>query len=348
MKPVATRYLVKGNSDYVFMSDNNLSLDDYDNIEDIIKYWSNEDMKKLIEQFDIDSDNVFPEHCIYSYVLTLKRKDIRCVLAYIDNVINPYVRIDYNAPTNRISAIVPNRYGNFSERMVRGVIDKENPQFPIIGYGFPAFLAVNAEISNGKIKNNPDDIFNSYYEERKQLFHSIHSAEYQLWEGKLNSYYQGEEARRNLAEFKKFFIEGLIRNEKNNVSLSKGLFSLYNGFLERYVNWFFDFLKRKLEPQQKSKGKKQVTNFKCFVQSTNGKSRDDILKRLHELIDGKSGADVGVVLYKAYKEKYLTKRPSQSIFETEFKLIGSWKAISAYMRDSNSNIASKAADIDIF
>lgn len=60
-----------------------------------------------------------------------------------------------------------------------------------------------------------------------------------------------------------------------------------------------------------------------------------LLERLHQLIDGKRGADVGSVLLKALEKNYLTRRPTQKEFESEFKLIGTWGAISNYMADTD-------------
>lgn len=243
MKPIATKYRMKGSSDYDFKSENILSLDDIINIEDIIKYWSDKDMKDLIEQFDDDSDDVFPEHCSYSYILTSKSKDLNCVLAYIDNVINPYVRIDYNAPANRTSPLVPNGYGNFSDDKVRSFADKWNSRFPIIGYGFPAFLATNADVNNGDIDDNPDDIIKSYFEERQQLFRVIHSEEYRTWNGRLKSQWEGAEAKQRIAELDNTFVQNLLKQEKDNITASSKLLSLYDGILDKYIGYNIQYLK---------------------------------------------------------------------------------------------------------
>ena len=41
------------------------------------------------------------------------------------------------------------------------------------------------------------------------------------------------------------------------------------------------------------------------------------------------------MLLKALEKNYLTRRPTQKEFESEFKLIGTWGAISNYMADTD-------------
>lgn len=88
------------------------------------------------------------------------------------------------------------------------------------------------------------------------------------------------------------------------------------------------------------------SKFRDIIQYSD---KDKLLKRLHELIDGKSGADVGAVLLNAYFIKpYLTRRPKKKEFESEFELIGSWSAISNYMSENNQNAIDLANKIVIF
>ena len=73
-----------------------------------------------------------------------------------------------------------------------------------------------------------------------------------------------------------------------------------------------------------------------------------LLKRLHQLIDGKSGAAVGAVLLRAQQMGYLCKVPTQAEFESEFTLIRGWNAIHNYMNDNDETILAKANQIIIF
>ena len=73
-----------------------------------------------------------------------------------------------------------------------------------------------------------------------------------------------------------------------------------------------------------------------------------LLKRLHQLIDGKSGAAVGAVLLRAQQKGYLSDVPTKMEFESEFTLIGKWNAIHNYMNDNNEKALAKANKIIIF
>lgn len=73
-----------------------------------------------------------------------------------------------------------------------------------------------------------------------------------------------------------------------------------------------------------------------------------LLRRLHQLIDGKSGAAVGAVLLHAQLKGYLSKVPTRAQFESEFTLNGGWNAIQNYMNDNNEKAWFKANQIIIF
>ena len=90
------------------------------------------------------------------------------------------------------------------------------------------------------------------------------------------------------------------------------------------------------------------TRDKTFSDLIQYQDKDALLKRLHFLIDGKSGADVGAVLLKAQQQGYLTECPTKAEYESEFSLVGSWQAIHNYMNPGNSNALVKANKIIIF
>lgn len=99
-------------------------------------------------------------------------------------------------------------------------------------------------------------------------------------------------------------------------------------------------------PNKKSKSNK-TSNFRDIVQTEN---KDKLIKRLHELIDGKGGVDVGVVIVAAVDiHNYLTRYPHEKEFKDEFWNIKySWKAIAntfTKARNGDNNILSKASNI---
>ena len=76
--------------------------------------------------------------------------------------------------------------------------------------------------------------------------------------------------------------------------------------------------------------------------------KERLLKRFHELIDGRKGADAGSVILKALIEKYITRLPKQKEYELEFGIIGSWSAIHNYMNENSLNALERARKIVIF
>lgn len=99
------------------------------------------------------------------------------------------------------------------------------------------------------------------------------------------------------------------------------------------------------ENETKNSGHLYTPSFTNIIQYSD---KNKILERLHHLIDGNKGADVGATLLKAQLDGYLTRIPTQSEFKSEFTLIGGWSAIHNYMNDNNVNALSKANKIIIF
>lgn len=320
-----------------------------------IPYWSNEDMDKKVEQYVENADYryQFPEHCIYTRELKTENPNERYVLAYIDNAVNPYVRMESKATTRQLSFLECS-FG--LESMVKRI-----SKYPIVGFGFPAFLSVHVKVEKGFIvfPNNPDELFEQYFRERKELFSAIHSAEYHSWNSKLKSKWEGEEAKQHIEKLDNTFAQLLLKQEQKNSAASSELLSLYTGKLDKYVEYFIEYLKGKLsiskpqpqrhKPQEtQENSNKTKPNFKDYIQSVNGKSTKDILKRLHELIDQSRPKIIGAVLLKAYTEKYITQKPSKKIFESEFTLNCSWSGISKYMNPNTKGVVGNADRILIF
>lgn len=92
----------------------------------------------------------------------------------------------------------------------------------------------------------------------------------------------------------------------------------------------------------------KVSDDSIFHQIIQCEEPQKLLDRLHHLIDGRKGADVGCVLLKCVQDGYLTRKPKQKEFESEFTLIGGWKAIHNYMNDNDENALDRANRIIIF
>lgn len=101
---------------------------------------------------------------------------------------------------------------------------------------------------------------------------------------------------------------------------------------------------KEIIPNQKKEAK-ETTSFRSIIQY---EDPDKLLNRLHQLIDGRSGADVGCVLLKAYQENYIGRKPTKKEFKSEFELIGSWTAITNYLNENSLKALARANRIVIF
>lgn len=95
---------------------------------------------------------------------------------------------------------------------------------------------------------------------------------------------------------------------------------------------------------KKEKTTKPKANFSDIIQYSD---KEKLLKRLHELIDGRSGADVGCIILSAKLNNYIIRNPTRKEFESEFEIIGSWTAITNYFSESN-NALDRANKIVLF
>ena len=82
--------------------------------------------------------------------------------------------------------------------------------------------------------------------------------------------------------------------------------------------------------QTPEKKDRKAANFADIVNTT--QSKEDVLRRLHKAIDGKSGAYVGRVLSRAIELGLLNDIPTQAQYVQEFKLNGSWAGIHKYAK----------------
>ena len=115
-----------------------------------------------------------------------------------------------------------------------------------------------------------------------------------------------------------------------------------NNLLKAKLKLFSQKVKQKQEVEKK---KHSTPKFLHLILHPEPKK---LLKRLHQLIDGKSGAEVGAVLMRAQQKGYLSKVPTQAEFRSEFALVGKWNAIHNYMNDNNEKALAKANKIIIF
>lgn len=96
---------------------------------------------------------------------------------------------------------------------------------------------------------------------------------------------------------------------------------------------------------EKSAKKKPI-----FADLIQDQDKERLLSRLHTLIDGQGGANVGSVIAKAILDGHLKREPTQEEYKSEFNLYGSWEGIRKYFagfRDDEKKFQ-KAMDVKIF
>ena len=100
-----------------------------------------------------------------------------------------------------------------------------------------------------------------------------------------------------------------------------------------------------VEPEEHPAAVRTQSAFYDIVQHPEPKA---LVDRLHQLIDGCKGADVGCVLLKAFLDGHLSRRPTQMEFKSEFALMGAWTAVHNYMNDNSEKALDRANKITIF
>ena len=95
-----------------------------------------------------------------------------------------------------------------------------------------------------------------------------------------------------------------------------------------------------------NKSNKKEPSFSDIIQYYD---KQKLLDRLHFLIDGKGGAQVGAVILKAKVEGYLSDNPVKKAFYKEFpNTTGTWQAIHNYFDESDNKCLAKARGVIIF
>lgn len=225
--------------------------------------------------------------------------------------------------------------------------------------GFSAYILSKTKedetIKDYKLTEDVATIYNKYYNIWKKIYMYEHSG---FKFAKLTE----EEKERN-------FLFEHIKKEKILLDKSKGLkkygqlYDIAEFYYDKYVSYLSDkpwVENIKLKTKQESKkeeckanttsetNKPKDTVKKNFTYIIQDNNKPRLLKRLHSLIDGKRGADVGAILLKAYLDGYLMRVPTQAEYESEFNLIGSWEAIRKYLDKESNNAILKVQGISIF
>lgn len=155
----------------------------------------------------------------------------------------------------------------------------------------------------------------------------------------------------NLSDAEKVIIKHLRGNEKFKSTIIN--FGRFRAFLDYISEWLADGEtsvnngEEELNIKQADVKKTANRRNRTFADLIQYEDKEKLLKRLHHLIDGHSGAEVGAVLLRAYSiDHYLTRCPTRAEYESEFELIGGWDAIRNFISRNNSK-SSRANDVII-
>lgn len=110
------------------------------------------------------------------------------------------------------------------------------------------------------------------------------------------------------------------------------------------------------EQQPNTKPSKRSKKEHCFRDIVQYNDKDALMNRLHQLIDGKGGADVGAILLQAKIDGFLMRVPNRAEFENEFgkltddensKAKSKWEAIRKYLDDEEDIAINKCSSMNI-
>ena len=138
------------------------------------------------------------------------------------------------------------------------------------------------------------------------------------------------------------FITGERPEREQIMALSQQLVALNEQVAALKMAMQQVYMQRKGETEDKARGKQEKKGTVEFRHLIQHEQAEKLLARLHQLIDGCRGADVGSVLLHCVQKNYLRRRPTRKEFMSEFELLGSWASIHKYMDEGNLNALDRA------
>lgn len=203
------------------------------------------------------------------------------------------------------------------------------------------------------IEDITNELFHAYYQTRRIMKAIGHEGEY--LRALMNAYYEAvtgiiiSSVRDLHLKYSSAFIESWSNRTdyfpfKDLMQERKEYIPKVNKDIKRYnkIPYEIKIQKKNVLPTPKGRN---VKSFRDLIQY---KDPERLLKRLHELIDENKGKDVGVVLLKCLKEKYIMRIPTEEEFKSEFKLCGQWRSITTYTDEKKETARIGAENIVLF
>lgn len=227
--------------------------------------------------------------------------------------------------------------------------ERYNTICPKVAWGMTAYLLFYSD------KDDQGDIYFEINDEavtEQFLFDSYFSLNENKYKTDNKKRHKSCISRKKTHEFDKEFIEHHISQEESLINKQNTSIPDYiKEKAKEYIEWCI-YKKENLDnakaPSLKEDIKQATPNSQSFRNIIQHKDPEMFLKRLHALIDGRSGADVGGILLKAKQENYITRNPTKKEYESEFELIGCWTAITNYLDENNENALERANKIVFF
>ena len=130
----------------------------------------------------------------------------------------------------------------------------------------------------------------------------------------------------------------LLRKEWTGIKAWKVLFDHMKDqdvqrFEETLFNGYDDLLEQWDNESQPTKSASDIQSFDSLLQCS-ADDKDRVISRLHELLDGKGGQQVALILAAVmYKYHYIISMPTERQYASEFQLKGVWRSVTDYLKN---------------
>ena len=219
-----------------------------------------------------------------------------------------------------------------------------------VAWGSLAYIASHTRLDNEqRIRILPgnkhiEDVFSSYLTLCKNIYRAINQDDY--------DYCQETRDKKGIDSLDQTFYEQHLQQEESLITrtlstiiptLGKNIDeAIFDGNLHRLAKEYIKWVNETINARNIKCSKGKNISFRAIIQY---KDPDALLERLHQLIDGRRGADVGSVIQKAKMDGYLSRYPKKAEFISEFELLGTWQGINNYFNENDNKCLGRSADV---
>ena len=223
---------------------------------------------------------------------------------------------------------------------------------PKVAWGFTAYLACHTKIDKELglcfliegTEVGKERLFLEYLNLCKSVYLAKNKRKY--------DHYKASKDELSLARLDRSFHEQHLQQEESLITrtlstiiptLGKNIDeAIFDGNLHRLAKEYIKWVNETINARNIKCSKGKNISFRAIIQY---KDPDALLERLHQLIDGRRGADVGSVIQKAKMDGYLSRYPKKAEFISEFELLGTWQGINNYFNENDNKCLGRSADV---